>query len=114
MPENLQECSHPDLLSSEEERHVPQFFQKAGKIWVRLGGEDGDFPKDQEHYIRYVALVDESGDIFDYKVIGPDFSEDWICFDHPEEIFFIHASCNRHGTWVGMENESLGIHVPIN
>ncbi len=75
------------------EKHVPVYDVRDGKIVVKIG--ENLHPMDENHYINFVALVDDSGvEIHNFKP-----SDEPICIFNYKENSVIYAYCNKHGLW---------------
>lgn len=106
--ENLQEISNINDILPQEETHVPFYSIKNNKILVNVWTEDNPFLWDENHFVEYVWIFDENGDVIDIKYL-PDFEElEYLEFDLPDEDFFeIRSSCNLHWVWKGINVKDL-------
>jgi superoxide reductase len=87
MEENIVEASH--------EKHLPVIEDSDGVIKVKIGSEI--HPMDENHYIEWIEIFAEDGEIFK-KQLKPG--------DSPEAVFKVYkkvlsarAYCNLHGLW---------------
>ncbi|MBP8017169.1 rubredoxin [Candidatus Gracilibacteria bacterium] len=102
--ENIQEVLNKEDLTEQEEEHTTFFYKKDGKIFITIGNEDNSHPSDDGHFIEYIGIFDDVGDLIEMKKF-PD-PEEEIIFDIGEiDDCEVRSSCNLHGVWKGIEKK---------
>lgn len=114
LPENIQEATDPESLLNKEAEHIPRYVEVDNHVYVRLwdGEEDIDFPASEEHFLTYVGIFDEDGEPVEWKIINRENPESWYIFELPDDGYEVRASCNLHGTWKGIYDETLTESLP--
>ncbi len=71
------------------EKHIPNYEIKDGKLEVRV-----NHVMEDEHYIEWIALVDDDSEEYIYFKPG---EEAVVTFDKTKGI--LYSYCNQHGLW---------------
>ena len=86
----------PGTTDAAQEKHVPVYEVKDGKVFVTVGA--AAHPMIPEHYIEWVSLQTKSGN--QRKALQPG-EEPKVCFSicDGDEVEAVYAYCNLHGLW---------------
>ena len=86
----------PGTSDGAEEKHVPVYDVKNGKVTVTVG--EVAHPMTPEHYIEWICLETEDG--LQFKQLKPNM-EPIISFltSEKDKIKAVYAFCNKHSLW---------------
>ena len=68
VPENIQKIARSGYSTDQEECHVPFYRKSDGNIIVQIGTEDNIHPSEDGHFIEYIGLFDEDGEVIDIHI----------------------------------------------
>lgn len=86
----------PGTTDAAQEKHVPVYEVKDGKVYVRVG--DVEHPMLPEHYIGWISLQTNKGN--QRKVLSPDQKPAAVfAILEDETVEAVYAYCNLHGLW---------------
>lgn len=86
----------PGTTDAAQEKHVPVYEVKDGKVIVKVGAVE--HPMTEEHYIEWVALATAYGN--QRKALKPGMKPE-VCFSicEGDEVEAVYAYCNLHSLW---------------
>ena len=86
----------PNTVDAAQEKHVPVYEVKDGKVTVSIGSVA--HPMEEDHYIEWVSLQTKFGN--QRKALKPGM-EPKVCFSicDDDEVEAIYAYCNLHSLW---------------
>ncbi len=86
----------PGTTDAAQEKHVPVYEVKDGKVYVTVGAVA--HPMLEEHYIEWISLQTTSGN--QRKALKPGM-EPKACFAicEGDEVLAVYAYCNLHSLW---------------
>lgn len=86
----------PGTSDGAEEKHVPVYDVKNGKVTVTVG--EVEHPMTPEHYIEWVCLETEDG--LQYKQLKPNTAPSAsFLISEKDKIKSVYAFCNIHSLW---------------
>ena len=88
----------PGTTDASQEKHVPVYEVKDGKVIVTVGAVE--HPMTEAHYIEWVSLQTKYGN--QRKALEPNDAPE-VCFRicDGDEVEAVYAYCNLHGLWKG-------------
>lgn len=96
--ENILEATNLSDLLPQEERHIPFYKETDSKLIVTIGTEDEPFVQDDKHFIEYVWVYDDYGELI--EIIDFPSTDDVIEFElSNDEDYEVRASCSLHWVW---------------
>jgi len=86
----------PGTNDASQEKHVPVYEVKDGKVFVKVGSVD--HPMTEEHYIEWISIQTKQGN--QRKALEPGM-EPKTCFAicDGDEVVAVYAYCNKHCLW---------------
>ncbi len=86
----------PGTTDASQEKHVPVYEVKDGKVFVKVGSVA--HPMEDAHYIEWIALKTKFGN--QRKALKPgDAPEAVFCICEGDEVEAVYAYCNLHSLW---------------
>ncbi len=86
----------PGTTDASQEKHVPVYEVKDGKVFVKIGSVP--HPMEEAHYIEWIALKTKFGN--QRKALKPgDAPEAVFCICEGDEVEAVYEYCNLHSLW---------------
>ena len=86
----------PGTTDASQEKHVPVYEVKDGKVFVKIGSIP--HPMEEAHYIEWIALKTKFGN--QRKALKPgDAPEAVFCICEGDEVEAVYEYCNLHSLW---------------
>ena len=86
----------PGSVDAAQEKHVPVWEVKDGKVCVQVGSVEHPMPP--EHYIEWISLQTAQG--YQRKMLNPgDAPKVEFALGDGDEVKAVYAYCNIHGLW---------------
>ncbi|MBR4725294.1 MAG: desulfoferrodoxin FeS4 iron-binding domain-containing protein [Lachnospiraceae bacterium] len=86
----------PGTTDASQEKHVPVYEVKDGKVFVKIGSVP--HPMEEAHYIEWIALKTKYGN--QRKALKPgDAPEAVFCICEGDEVEAVYEYCNLHSLW---------------
>ena len=86
----------PGTTDASQEKHVPVYEVKDGKVFVKIGSIP--HPMEEAHYIEWIALKTKYGN--QRKALKPgDAPEAVFCICEGDEVEAVYEYCNLHSLW---------------